>query len=94
MHHSGMGPAAVSDADLGSLARGGDVEALAVLLERCRPSLYAAAAGLLRNRADALDAVQDTFVVALLRLSDLRDAKAARAWLHAVLRNVCLMRIR
>jgi RNA polymerase sigma-70 factor (ECF subfamily) len=49
---------------------------------------------LLGNRADALDAVQDTFVVALLRLPDLRDARAARAWLHAVLRNVCLMQIR
>ena len=84
----------MSDADLGSLARGGDVDALAALLERCRPSLYAAAVGLLGNRADALDAVQDTFVVALLRLADLRDARAARAWLHAVLRNVCLMQIR
>jgi RNA polymerase sigma factor (sigma-70 family) len=84
----------MSDADLGSLARGGDVDALAALLERCRPSLYAAAVGLLGNRADALDAVQDTFVVALLRLADLRDASAARAWLHAVLRNVCLMQIR
>ena len=84
----------MSDADLGSLARRGDVEALAALLERCRPSLYAAAVSLLGSRADALDAVQDTFVVALLRLADLRDAKAARAWLHAVLRNVCLMHIR
>lgn len=94
MHHSGMGTAAVSDADLGLLASSGDVEALAVLLERCRPSLYAAAVRLLGNRADALDAVQETFVIALVRLSDLRDAQAARAWLHAVLRNVCLMRIR
>jgi RNA polymerase sigma factor (sigma-70 family) len=70
------------------------VEALAVLLERYRPPLYAAAVGLLGNRADALDAVQDTFVVALLRLADPRDAAAARAWLHAVLRNLCRMRIR
>ena len=84
----------MSDADLGSLARAGDAEALAALLEQCRPSLYAAAVGLLGNRADALDAVQDTFVVALLRLPDLRDTRAARAWLHAVLRNVCLMQIR
>ena len=84
----------MSEAELGSLARGGDVQALAGLLERFRPSLYAAAVGLLGNRADALDAVQDTFVIALLRLDGLRHAGAARAWLHAVLRNVCLMRIR
>src|SRR5262249_43778923 len=43
---------------------------------------------------DALDAVQDTCVVALLRLGELRDPDAAGAWLHAVLRNVCLMRLR
>src|SRR5262249_17860397 len=58
----------MSDAELGSLARAGDMTALAGLLERCRPSLYATAVGLLGNRADALDAVQDTFVIALLRL--------------------------
>ena len=84
----------MSDAELGSLARSGDVQALAGLLERCRPSLYAAAIGLLGNRADALDAVQDTFVIALVRLAELRHAGAARAWLHTVLRNVCLMRVR
>lgn len=84
----------MSDAELGSLARDGDVQALAGLLERCRPSLYAAAVGLLGNRADALDAVQDTFVIALVRLGELRHPGAARAWLRTVLRNVCLMRIR
>jgi RNA polymerase sigma factor (sigma-70 family) len=85
---------AISDAELASLARAGDVQALAGLLERCRPSLYAAAIGLLGNRADAHDAVQDTCVIALVRLAELRHTGAARAWLHTVLRNVCLMRIR
>jgi len=85
---------AISDAELGSLARAGDMQALAGLFERCRPSLYATAIGLLGNRADALDAVQDTFVIALMRLAELRHPGAARAWLHTVLRNVCLMRIR
>ena len=84
----------ISDAELGLLARAGDMQALAGLLERCRPSLYATAIGLLGNRADALDAVQDTFVIALVRLDELRHPGAARAWLHTVLRNVCLMRIR
>ena len=89
-----MSTDAASETELSSLARAGDVQALAALLERCRPSLYATALGLLASRADALDAVQDTYVIALIRLGDLRDAGAARAWLHAVVRNVCLMRIR
>ena len=84
----------MSDVELGCLARAGDVQALAGLLERCRPSPYATAVGLLGNRADALDAVQDTFVIALVRLAELRHPGAARAWPHTVLRNVCLMRIR
>jgi RNA polymerase sigma-70 factor (ECF subfamily) len=86
--------AAETDAELGALALAGDVRAVAGLLERHRPSLYAAAIGLLGNRADALDAVQDTSVVALVRLADLREPAAAKRWLHTVLRNVCLMRLR
>ena len=86
--------AVVTDTELATLAHGGDPEALAVLLERSRPSLYAVAVGLLGNRADAHDAVQDACLVALLRLGDLRDVAAARAWLRTVVRNVCLMRLR
>src|SRR6478735_1134721 len=93
-HPSTVKAAAVTDAELGLLARDGDVQALAALLERCRPSLYATAVGLLANRADALDAVQDTCVVALLRLGELRDVPAVRGWLHSVLRNICLMQLR
>jgi RNA polymerase sigma-70 factor (ECF subfamily) len=83
-----------SDTELSLAAREGDAQALAALLERHRPGLYAAALALLGNREDAADAVQDTCVVALLRLAELREVAAARAWLHAVLRNVCLMRLR
>ncbi|HTQ90220.1 MAG TPA: hypothetical protein VMK84_12080, partial [Streptosporangiaceae bacterium] len=44
-----------TEQELGSLARAGDMQALPGLIERCRPSLYATAIGLLGNRADALD---------------------------------------
>ena len=39
---------------------------------------------------DAADAV----VLALARLDQLRDADAAGAWLHAILRSVCLVQAR
>jgi len=94
VHPSCMYSEEITAAELGLLARGGDVQALATLLEQCRPSLYGIAIRLLGNRADALDAIQDTSVVALVRLRELRDPGAARAWLHGVVRNVCLMRIR
>jgi RNA polymerase sigma-70 factor (ECF subfamily) len=84
----------VSDATLVARAQAGEVEALARLLERHRPSLYATAVGLLRSRDDALDAVQETFVVALVKLETLHESSAVAGWLHRVLRNTCLMRLR
>jgi hypothetical protein len=67
-----VGSGVVTDVELGTLARAGDMQAVAGLLERHRPSLYAAAISLLGNRADALDAVQDT------NLSPSYDWPAAR----------------
>jgi RNA polymerase sigma-70 factor (ECF subfamily) len=85
---------AVDEVELGMRAQAGDVEALAALLELNRASLYATSIRLLGSRADALDAVQDTCLVALVRVGELRDPGAARAWLHAIVRNVCLMQLR
>jgi RNA polymerase sigma factor (sigma-70 family) len=45
---------------------------------------------MLSNPADAADAVQDTFVIASSRLTELRDPGRLRAWLYAVARNECL----
>lgn len=42
-------------------------------------------------RAAAEDAVHDTFVTALTRLDELNDPAAVGGWLHAILRNRCLM---
>jgi RNA polymerase sigma-70 factor (ECF subfamily) len=85
---------AMSDAELVTLARRGEVEALSQLFERYRPSLYANAIKLLRNRDDALDALQETCVVAIVRLGSVRDPAAVGGWLHRVLRNACLMHLR
>ena len=87
-------PAIVSDAELVHAARSGHVGALGHLLERHRAPLYASALGILGERAAAQDAVQDAHLVALQRLGDLRDPAAAAGWLHAILRNICLMRLR
>jgi RNA polymerase sigma factor (sigma-70 family) len=84
----------VGDAELVHAARAGDSAALVVLLERHRPSLYAAALRTLGARADAQDAVQDIYLVALRRLNDLREPAAAAGWLHAIAPNACLMRLR
>jgi len=85
--------AAPTDADLARAVRTGDIASLGILLERHRAPLHAAALRLL-GHGHAEDAVQETFVIALRRIDDVRDPEAVVAWLHAVLRNVCLMSIR
>jgi RNA polymerase sigma-70 factor (ECF subfamily) len=84
----------ITDADLVLLAGAGEVDALGVLLERHRVPLYAAALAILGDRDAALDAVQETFVVALTRLESLRDPGAVVGWLQTVLRNCCLLQLR
>lgn len=77
------------DRDLVAFAQGGDVASLGVLLERHRPVLLAAALAALRDAPRAHDAVQETCLVALRRIGDVRDPDAVGPWLHSVLRNVC-----
>ena len=82
------------DVELVSAAQAGDVTALGLLLESHQARLYATALAILRDRVQAQDAVQEAFLVALQRLHDLRDPAAAGAWLHSIVRNACLMRLR
>lgn len=84
----------LGDADLVRAAQGGDATSLGLLLERYRASLYAQALGILGYGPQAEDAVQDAFVVALRKIDRVVEPGAVGGWLHAVLRNVCLMRLR
>jgi RNA polymerase sigma-70 factor (ECF subfamily) len=83
-----------SDTDLVRAAQNGDTASLGVLLERYRASLHARTLGILGLGPQAEDAVHDTFLVALRRIDGVREPAAVGGWLHAVLRNVCLMRLR
>jgi RNA polymerase sigma factor (sigma-70 family) len=82
------------DVELVHAAQAGDAAALGTLLESHQARLYATALAILRDRNQAQDAVQEAFLVALLRLHELRDPNAVGAWLHSVVRNACLMRLR
>jgi RNA polymerase sigma factor (sigma-70 family) len=57
-----------------------------------RQRLISAAGRLLASRADAEDAVQDTYIRALVSFPDWRGAQPA--WLHTVLRNIAIDRLR
>ena len=72
----------------------GDPAGLAEAYDRYAMPLYTYCRAMLREPADAADAVQDTFLVATAKLRDLRDPEKLRSWLYAVARNECLRRLR
>ena len=79
----------LSDAALVRAAQAGDTAGLGALLERHRSRLHAIAVSVVGHGPAAEDAVQETFLIALRRIGELRDPAAARAWLAAILVNVC-----
>ena len=72
----------------------GDPAGLAEAYDRYALPLYTYCRSMLREPADAADAVQDTFLIATAKLRDLRDPARLRPWLYAVARNECLRRLR
>ena len=72
----------------------GDPAGLAEAYDRYAMPLYSYCRSMLREPADAAEAVQDTFLVAAAKLRDLRDPGQLRSWLYAVARNECLRRLR
>ena len=71
----------------------GDPAGLAEAYDKYAVPLYSYCRSMLREPADAADAVQDTFLVAAAKLHSLRDPGKLRAWLYAVARNECLRRL-
>jgi RNA polymerase sigma factor (sigma-70 family) len=72
----------------------GDPDGIAEAYDRYALPLYSYCRSLLREPADAADAVQDTFLIATSKLGGLRDPGMLRSWLYAVARNECYRRLR
>jgi RNA polymerase sigma-70 factor (ECF subfamily) len=84
----------IGETDLFRAARAGDPAGLGALLERHRASLLATAYRMVGYKPEAEDAVHDAFLIALRRIDTLSDPQALRAWLDAIVRNVCRMSLR
>jgi len=77
-----------------TLARAGDPTASAQLVVLTQDMAYAVAFRVLQKDADARDAVQDAFVTAFSRLSELHDAQAFAGWLRRIVIATALNRRR
>lgn len=69
-------------------------EALAALVEQYAPALYRVAYSVLRNSADAEDAVQETFLRVLRHQDSLHEVRDHRVWLIRIAWNIALDRTR
>ena len=89
------GPQAdLSDRDLLRLHVQGDSEAFGLLFVRHRERLWAVALRTLGDQEEAADALQDAMISAFRRAGDFRGESAVTTWLHRIVVNACLDRIR
>lgn len=76
-----------TDEELLELFVSGDKGAFAELMERHEQRVFAVALKLTGNRADALDATQDTFLALLRRASTFQARSAFGTWLYQIAVN-------
>ena len=72
----------------------GDGDAFTVLVRRHRDRLWALALRTMRDPDDAADALQDALLSAFRNAAGYRGDAAVTTWLHRVVVNACLDRIR
>jgi len=83
-----------SDAELLQAHVAGDPDAFARLVGRHQDRLWAVALRTMRNPEDAADALQDAYISAFRRAASYRGDALVTTWLHRVVVNACLDRIR
>ena len=71
-------------------AQAGDVEACGRLVQATQTMAYGAALGVLRDPTAAQDAVQQAYLRAFRRLSDLQEPAAFPGWLRRIVITVAL----
>lgn len=84
----------VGDEELLAAHIAGHADAFAVLIGRHQDRLWAVALRTLRNPHDAADALQDAFLCAFRRAHTFRGDAKVSTWLHRIVINSCLDRIR
>jgi RNA polymerase sigma-70 factor, ECF subfamily len=83
-----------ADADLLAAHVAGDPDAFAELFTRHRDRLWAVALRTMGNPHDAADGLQDGLIAAYRRADSFRGDAAVTTWLHRVVVNACLDRLR
>jgi RNA polymerase sigma-70 factor, ECF subfamily len=83
-----------TDAELLAAHRAGDPHAFGELVARYRNRLWGIALRTLHHPEDAADVVQEALVAAFRRAGTYRGEASVRTWLHRILINACIDRLR
>lgn len=83
-----------SDAELLAAHVAGDPEAFPEFVRRHRDRMWAVALRTVRDPDEAADAVQDAFVSAFRSAGSFRGQSQVTTWLHRIVVNACLDRLR
>ena len=75
-------------------AQRGDTDAFARLIERMTMDLYKVARGILNNKEDIADAIQNTVLICFEKLTTLRQPAYFKTWMIRILINECNQIIR
>ena len=84
----------LSDAELLAAHVHGNPLAFSVLVARHRDRMWAVALRTMRNPDEAADALQEAYIAAFRRAASFRGDAKVTTWLHRVVVNACLDRIR
>lgn len=84
----------LDDRELIARHRDGDQDAFAELFRRHRDRMWAVAMRTCADRELAADCVQDAFISAFRRADSYRGEAAVTTWLHRIVVNACLDRLR
>jgi RNA polymerase sigma-70 factor, ECF subfamily len=83
-----------TDAVLAMRIAAGDVDAFELLVRRYSDGVFGMALGMLGDRTEAEDVVQDVFLTVWGRSAELAEPAALRTWLFQIARRHCLIVLR
>jgi len=84
----------VSEQELISRAKAGDTRAFEELMRRNQGKIYNLGMKLLRNREDAADLLQETFIKAYESLPKFEEKSSFSTWIYRIAVNFALMKLR
>ena len=79
-----------TDRELVERAQKGERRAFGLLVERYQRRVYAVAYGMLHNRDDAMDVVQDAFVKVHRHIDSFQGNASFYTWLYRIVANLCI----